>query len=771
MKKIFLHSGIIAIVVIILCMIGFKSNAQIKREGKNFTVEFNQTKGNVTNLLFTTGDFKITERTEGGVTYSCLNFAGEVFTYKKGYAELPVIHASVQLAPDKNVTMEVENGTYTDYNLDYPLLPSRGLIKRSQDPASIPYEIDPASIVDSWYPVDNATIDDPYIMRDVRGTNVYVYPILYNAAKKILRVYKTINVKLIENNTKPINPLTSNRKKVNDEMVGLYQSVFINYNNTKTSWASEVGENGDILVICTPRDTSVINPYILWKKQMGYKVTKQVVVTGTNVATTIKTAYTSNPNILYVLLVGDWADIKCNTTPSSENTVPSAAPMDPMLGCVVGTDNYPDIIIGRFSANSATDVTTQVNKTVTYEKTPTVGGTWYKTALGIASDKGPGDDNELDYEHIRNIWKGRLSKFTYTTQDTVYDIPAGYATAAMVASPINSGVGIINFCGDGAETMWGQTGFSNSNISSLTNGEKLPFIISVSCVVGEFQYSSSPCFAETWMRKSGGGAIATLMSTVEQDWNQPMIGQDYINDLLTGGYTYLNNATNPGTGMNTDHGKTHFGSLTFNGNILMYTEDATSLMELQTWTTFGDPSLQVRTDTPKNIALSDTTVNMGSFITNVTVGGVAFKNALVSIWDGVNQPFSSLTDSLGNVTITHTLAVGASATLTVTGFNLYPFIKNIIIKSATNIVEHNDFNNSINVYPNPSPDGVLHITGDLKEDGSVSIYNSSGQVVDKMNLKKGKINVTCNQLNAGMYYLIFRNNNSSNTEKLIIIGK
>ena len=90
-------------------------------------------------------------------------------------------------------------------------------------------------------------------------------------------------------------------------------------------------------------------------------------------------------------------------------------PWSHMLGCVVGTDNYPDIIIGRFSANSTTDVTTQANKTVTYEKTPTVGGTWYKTALGIASNKGPGDDNELDYEHIGNIWKGRLSKFTYTT--------------------------------------------------------------------------------------------------------------------------------------------------------------------------------------------------------------------------------------------------------------------------------------------------------------------------------------------------------------------
>jgi len=561
MKKKFLHSSIIAVVAIsIFCLIGFKSSAQIKKDGKNFTVEYSQAKGNDMNLLFTTGDFKITERTEGGVTYSYLNLAGGAVTYKKGYAELPIFSATVQLAPDKNVTMTVENGNYTDYNLQYPLLPSRGSIYRNQDPSTIPYNIDPASVVDAWYPVDNATMVDPFIIRDVRGTSVYVYPIQYNAAKKILRVYNTVTVNLTENTTTPINPLTNINKTVNNEMIDLYKSTFINFNtNTRANWANEVGETGSILVICTARDSAVINPYILWKKQMGYKVTKQVVAKGTNIVTNVKTAYTADPSIFYVLLVGGWADIKCATS--------GGGPEDPMVGCVVGTDNYPDIIVGRFcvpSSGSATNVTTQVNKTVNYEKTPTIGGTWYKTALGIGSCKGPGDDNELDYEHIANIWTGRLSTFTYTTQYTDYD-PG--ATVAGVSTPVYSGVSIINFSGDGAITGWAQSGFSNSDVNSLTNGDKLPFIFSVSCVVGSFQ--SSPCFAETWLQKSGGGAIAMIGSTINQSWNPPMIGQDYMNDLLVGGYTYAGTTSHPGTGTNTDHGKTHFSSIVLNGDILM----------------------------------------------------------------------------------------------------------------------------------------------------------------------------------------------------------
>ena len=719
MKKMFLRIHLVIFVAFgILCISGFTGSAQITRSGKNFTVTYSQPKGNEMVLQFTPGTFNITPRTEGGITYSDLNFADKgVVTTKNGYAELPIIHASVELAPDKNVSMQVENGTYTDYTLNYPLLPSRGTIYRNQDPSTIPYTVDPASLVDAWYPVDNATTVDPFIIRDVRGTSVYVYPMQYNAVKNVLRVYNTITVKLIENNTPVVNPLTNFSKSVVSEMDNLYQSVFINYNTLKTSWTHEIGETGHILVFCTARDTTVIKPYILWKKQMGYKVTRQIVATATNVKTTIATAYASDPSLFYVLLVGGWADIKSDAA--------SGAPMDPMLGCVVGTDNYPDICIGRFSGTSSALITTQVDKTIAYEKTPTVGGTWYKAALGVASSKGPGDDNELDYEHIANIWTGRLSTFTYTTQYTDYD-PG--ATVAGVSTPVNSGVGIINFSGDGAITGWAQSGFSVSNVNSLTNGDKLPFIFSVSCVIGSFQ--SPTCFAEAWLQKSGGGAIAMIGSTINQSWNPPMLGQDYMNDLLVGGYTYANNTSHPGAGTNTDHGKTHFSSIVLNGDILMYTEDNSALDIMQTWTTFGDPSLQVRTDTPKNITLSDSIVPTNSFTTNVHVGGVAFQNALVSLWDGVNQPFSGLTDASGNITITHTLAAGTSAKLTITGFNLNTKIKDVVITDVTDVPTQTPVDNTVNVFPNPATGTVtLSVNSPANGKYTLEVINLLGDVV------------------------------------------
>ena len=268
--------------------------------------------------------------------------------------------------------------------------------------------------------------------------------------------------------------------------------------------------------------------------------------------------------------------------------------MDPQLGCVVGSDQHPDICIGRFSANSAAHVTIQVDKVINYEKNPDMGASWYTAALGVASNQGPGDDGELDYSHINVIYNDKLDPFTYESFSTAYD-PNG--TAQMVSNAINAGVSIINYCGHGSETSWGSTGFSNSHINGLTNGNKLPIIFSVACVNGAFN-SGSDCFAEAWLKKANGGAVMTMMSTINQPWNPPMRGEDYFNDMLIGGYDYT---AHPGqSGISTTEGRTTIGAIAFNGLVLMCTESGggDDWETAKTWHLFGDPSMQPRTDVP-----------------------------------------------------------------------------------------------------------------------------------------------------------------------------
>nr|NQU93335.1 hypothetical protein [Bacteroidota bacterium] len=407
-----------------------------------FEVKYNQVNGNTSEIEFTIGDYGIKPVDLNGTLFTRIIFDGRVTTKDKGFAELPFINANVQLSPDKNVTMEIVASEYVDFQVDHPLVPSRGVIYRDQDPSLIPYEIAAESIIDGFYPANITELTEPFIIKDVRGATVYFYPFRYNAVTQTLRVYTHITVSLTTNETRPVNPLYSASGKVYRDMEGLYKSVFMNYESLTDDLT--VAEAGDILVITTARDEAAIQPYIDWKMEKGYVVFKEVVATGTNVKTLIQDKYDENNDILYVQLVGDWADIKCDLGGGAN------APMDPMLGCVVGTDNYIDISIGRFSASSANDVTTQVDKTLTYEKNPS--GTWYPNAIGVASNQGPGDDNELDYEQIDVIFDNKLDPFTYDQMHTAYD---PNANATMVKGYIESGASIINYCGHGSMTSWG----------------------------------------------------------------------------------------------------------------------------------------------------------------------------------------------------------------------------------------------------------------------------------------------------------------------------
>ncbi|GAB4321101.1 MAG: hypothetical protein Kow00127_13490 [Bacteroidales bacterium] len=633
--------------------------------GNGYTVNYSEPESGSYQLDFQLAGYDLEQVVLNGNTFTKIIFEGSVFTEKKGFAKLPYIHAAVQLPADRNVSLKITGESYTDIQLSAPLVPSRGVIYRNQDPSAIPYVIAPSSLRDEWYPQSLAVSSSPYILRDIRGTNVYVYPFRYNAVTQVLRVYESVTVELIENDTPAINPLPSQPDHILAEMDAVYRSVFVNYNPVSDDLT--IGEIGDILVVCTSRDEDAMGPWVEWKRQKGYNVETLTVPTGTNIVQDVQNAYDNNNNLLYVLLVGDWADIKSDVLSGS-------APMDPQVGCVVGSDEVPDITVGRFSANSADQVTVQVNKVIQYEKYPDMSGSWYTSALGVASNQGPGDDNELDYEHIDNIWNNKLDPYTYENFSSAYD-PTG--TAQMVASAINSGVAIINYCGHGSETSWGSTGFSNSHIANLTNGDKLPIIFSVACVNGAFT-GNSDCFAEAWLKKENGGAVATVMSTINQPWDPPMRGEDYFDDILTGGYDY---SQYPGqNGITTDELRTTIGSIVFNGLVLMTTESSGSSdwETAKTWHLFGDPSMQVRTDVPGDMNLSNSTVLSGApFVTTVTGPNGPVEGALICLsQDG--EYYRGFSDASGTVTINHTLVPG-TAQMVVTAYNMETIAEEVTV--------------------------------------------------------------------------------------------
>ncbi len=593
---------------------------------------------------------------KGNVFVTLNNINGVIKRTDQGLPATLSKNINVYLDSESDYTPQIIDAKYDEIAFNGIFEVGRALT-RKMNPAKVPYVPESKSLTNgNYYPCDTKFLADVQfgnIRNMFRIGTVTVQLTMVNPARETLKICKSLKFKLVRNRGNGKNALKNPQRRnfKCGRWVNTVDRMCLNLQgSTRVAWPHELSEEGDILVIYTSRDATAIQPYITHKQGLGFTVQTQVVSTGTDVQTTVQNAYNANPNLMYVQLVGDWEDIKCAYASS-------AYPQDTELGLAAGSDNYLDMSVGRFSAASSTDVTTQVNKTIAWENNLPVNGFMIE-GLGIGSPEGTGDDSEYDYQHIDVIKENKLLPNQYTLVDECYQ---SYSSTC-VTNSVNGGVGIINYCGHGSASGW--TSFSSSNVTALTNGSATPFIFSVACNVGD--YDGYTCFAEVWLRKTNGGAVAALMSTYSQPWNPPMLGQDYYNDLLTGGYSYT---AGPGNGTDTDHGKEIFGSIIANGMILWISESATSsdVLTMKNWTLFGDAALRVYGE---EAPPSPPVANFTSDKTTVGAGGsVAFTDQSTNSptsWSWAFEGGTPSTSTAQNPTITYNTAGTYDVSLTAT---------------------------------------------------------------------------------------------------------
>lgn len=511
---------------------------------------------------------------------------------KKGAPEVQKITTSLIIPDEGNMIVNVISSKYKEYK-NVLLCPSKGNLYRDINPADIAYEFGKEYENDSYYPGQLASLRDPYILRDHRGQTLVIYPFQYNPVQKTLRVYYDIVVEIKKGSDNGVNNFVRHNpvKEINTIFNNIYSRHFLNSNASGTRY-TPIEENGNVLIISYGDFIDEMQPYIDWKIKAGTPVEIVDVATiggSTQIKQYISDYYNDN-GLTFVLLVGDAPQVPSSSVGGNDSDINYVY--------IVGNDHYPDALIGRFSAQNESDVSIQVTRTLEYEQNPISDPDWYSEAIGIASDQGPGDDNEYDYVHIRNI-NDDLLGFTYTYAYEFFDGSQGGEDApgnpspADIALAINSGATIINYTGHGSNNAWSTSGFSSSDVNNLTNVGKWPFIFSVACVNGNFV--GTTCFAEAWLRAEDGGeptgAVATFMSTINQSWNPPMCGQDEMVDILTEQYS--------------DNIKRTFAGIAINGCLQMNDEYGSAGDEMtDTWTVFGDPSVMVRTANPQTMTVS-----------------------------------------------------------------------------------------------------------------------------------------------------------------------
>jgi len=702
----------------------------------------------------TTPDYISAKKIHNGISYE--NFSAKVKMMQKEAPELPVFSESLIVPNTGDISIEVTFEGYKDFE-NINILPSKGSLKRNVNPEHIPYVFGNAYAVNDFFPKKLAEVSSPYVFRDTRGMTVTFYPYQYNPVAKVLRVYQNINVTVTTDKSKT----GINEKATRTNSTDVFQSVYNSHYLNAVFSTNSIIESGEMLILAKSSYNASIQPLVNWKNESGIKTSVVEVATGatsTAIKTAINTFYTANPNLSYVLLIGDHQDLPTYSYGITGANEPLWS--DSFYGQLEGEDFYPELMIGRLSGNVA-EVQKIVSKTINYEKAP-LAGDWMTKAGGIGSNEGYGygDDGEADWEHLRNIGT-KLTGFGYTTVHEFYDASQGGndadndPTPTMISTAINQGIGLLNYTGHGALDIMSTGYYTNTDVNSLTNTGSFPFVVSVACNNGTFVGGTSLCeaFLKATQATNPTGAIASCGSSILMAWAEPMQTQDQMTELIIDV---------------SSTGVTSLGQLFYGGQASMletYAESGTAQEVMQTWVFFGDPSITFRSAVPTVITAThpaEVSNQGGDLVINTNTDGakvtISQNNQILIISDTV--------EGVGTVQLPILTSMN-DLTITLTKKNTTPYQGTIAVSSQ---LARDDFQNQFLVYPNPASDFItITNKGTILNDASISIIDMNGRVLttQKINLIDSH-QVSVGALSSGVYLLSIKEGNKSSVQKIMV---
>ena len=247
----------------------------------------------------------------------------------------------------------------------------------------------------------------------------------------------------------------------------------------------------------------------------------------------------------YVLLVGDTSyDYKDNWNIGTKNYVPGHLIYTEHLGETItddwyvqvsGKDAVADLYIGRLPANSASQAADMVSKIILYENTANTKG-WERRMVFVADNRA--EDWESVFETINEDAVGYYFDPTIPMPARFYlqeyeneQLSVSDLTTDLL-SAVDAGALIVNYAGHGSVNIWANERIldnrgsgGRSDISTLTNHGKYPFVVNMACLTGYFIYPQAGMYAgdswrslaEGWLWPADNGAVAALMPTGMSD--------------------------------------------------------------------------------------------------------------------------------------------------------------------------------------------------------------------------------------------------------------
>jgi uncharacterized repeat protein (TIGR01451 family) len=194
-------------------------------------------------------------------------------------------------------------------------------------------------------------------------------------------------------------------------------------------------------------------------------------------------------------------------------------PVDARFGDVItetldnGDTGYllPEVAVGRIPAQDVAQVEGYVTKLLNYETAPPE--LWNAQALLVA-DNGDGYDEGFD-GILENLRRQYLDD--YLLVDTVYmeDYCSSYSDCPLATHALteawNSGAAMLIYAGHGSVNRWAHEPLIfNTDLTALTQTEKLPFLLSMDCWDGNWFFP--PSYPSIYDTRSIGEWVTTVLT-------------------------------------------------------------------------------------------------------------------------------------------------------------------------------------------------------------------------------------------------------------------
>lgn len=365
-------------------------------------------------------------------------------------------------------------------------------------------------------------VEDYYTFRTQQAVTITVAPMHYNAAAQELYITRSVNVAIEAQ--EPALVRSANSKKFDSIVRNKFKNLQGTLGASIASEQTRANESYLMIVADKYKTNGDLQRLIDYRKaQYDVEVVDNSSIGGD------KDSYRDfirGKMPTFVLLVGDDSDFPVHSFQFNMGQMITVKSFSYYICARTSGEPSPDIAMGVFLVNSDSDLKNMVNKTITAEAKNKEMPNVY---VGVGGNKN--QMGSLKPEHCDQVVQQMGTDFFESAgyeNIQVYSYLQPNGTKQDIINACNAGARFINYNGHGMQTEW-VYGWGNNDLSSLTNSEYFPYVLSCCCYTGTFDMQ---CMARAYTT-SANGPSAFIASYEQSSMGQHPLNYGMYDAIMT----------------------------------------------------------------------------------------------------------------------------------------------------------------------------------------------------------------------------------------------